>query len=68
MASEAQKRAVKKYDSANTVQVHLKLNVKTDAEIIRHLRSTDNVQGYIKSLILADMTAIRSQNGSQTGE
>ena len=33
MATEALKRAVKKYDSANTTQFHLKLNNKTDADI-----------------------------------
>jgi len=62
------KRAVKKYDAANTKQVHLKLNIKTDADIIRRLEGMDNVQGYIKSLIRADMGRIRSQNGSQAGE
>jgi ribosomal protein S27AE len=55
MATEALKRAVKKYDAANTKQVHLKLNIKTDADIIRRLEGMDNVQGYIKSLIRADM-------------
>lgn len=68
MATEALKRAVKKYDAANTKQVHLKLNIKTDADIIRRLEGMDNVQGYIKSLIRADMGRIRSQNGSQAGE
>lgn len=68
MATEALKRAVKKYDAANTKQVHLKLNTKTDADIIRRLEGMDNVQGYIKSLIRADMGRIRSQNGSQAGE
>ena len=55
MATEAQRRAVRKYDSANTLQVHLKLNVKTDAKIIEHLKQTGNVQGYIKQLIVDDM-------------
>jgi len=55
MATEAMKRAIKKYDSANTTQFHLKLNNKTDADIIRMLRESDNAQGYIKALIRADM-------------
>ena len=55
MATEALKRAIRKYDAANTMQVHLKLNIKTDAEIIAHLKSRENVQGYIKKLILEDM-------------
>lgn len=66
-ASEALKRAIKKYDLANTMQIHLKLNLKTDSEIIDYLKGKTNVQGYIKELIRDDMTLIRSQNGSQTG-
>lgn len=55
MATEAIRRAVRKYDAANTKQVHLKLNRKTDAEIIEHLDKQKNVQGYIKELIRQDM-------------
>lgn len=55
MATEARKRAVKKYDEANTKQVHLKLNLKTDADILERLANVDNVQGYIKELVRADM-------------
>ena len=59
MATEAQKRAVLKYDAANTTQIHLKLNNKTDADILDYLGRLDNVQGFIK-------TAIRCQIGCQT--
>ena len=55
MATEAIRRAVRKYDAANTKQVHLKLNRKTDVEIIEHLDKQKNVQGYIKDLIRQDM-------------
>ena len=55
MATEALKRAIRKYDAANTVQIHLKFNTKTDADILEHLQKTDNVQGYIKRLIREDM-------------
>jgi len=55
MASEAQKRAAQKYDAANTKQVHLKLNEKTDADILWKLSTVDTVQGYIKQLIRNDM-------------
>jgi len=51
MATEAQRRAIKKYDSANTKQIHLKLNVKTDSDIITFLEEHGNVQGLIKQLI-----------------
>lgn len=45
-----------KYNAANTVQFLLRLNKNTDAELIRHLQSKDNKQGYIKSLIRHDMS------------
>ena len=67
MATEALKRAVRKYDSTNTTQFHLKLNNKTDADIIKILKESENAQGYIKRLIREDMNRNRSQNGSQTG-
>lgn len=44
------------YDKANTTRINLKLNNKTDADIIQHLESTPNMQGYIKKLIREDMT------------
>lgn len=53
--TEAQKKAVLKYDAANTKQYHLKLNLKEDKEIIAKLDSVGNKQGYIKSLIKADL-------------
>ena len=55
MATEAQKRAVRKYDAVNAKNYHLKLNRKTDIDIIEHLESIQNVQGYIKELIRRDM-------------
>lgn len=53
--SEAQKRAVRKYDDQNTKQYHLKLNLKTDADIIDRLAQQESAQGYIKRLIREDM-------------
>ena len=55
MTTDAQKRAIAKYDQANTKAVKLKLNKKTDADILEHLRTKANVQGYIKKLIRSDM-------------
>ena len=52
--SKAQLRAQAKYDKDNTVQVKLKLNKKTDADIIRALELSKNKQGYIKKLIRLD--------------
>lgn len=54
--SKAQIRAVDRYDKANTVQVKLKLNQKTDSDILARLDSIPNKQGYIKGLIRADIT------------
>ena len=55
MASEAMKRGIAKYDAANTVQVKLKLNKKTDADILKRLDEIGNKQGYIKTLIREDI-------------
>ena len=56
--SEAKLRAIRKYDAANTKQFNLKLNLNTDADILRRLSEVSTrpggVQGYIKSLIRAD--------------
>lgn len=53
--SKAQLRAQAKYDKDNTVQFKLKLNKKTDADIIKRLSAADNIQGYIKELIRLDI-------------
>lgn len=55
MATEAQKRAVKKYDKENVKGVFLKLNKNTDKDILEKLWSEENVQGYIKRLIREDI-------------
>lgn len=53
--TEAQKRATLKYEAKNTVQVHLKLNKRTDADILERLKEVESKQGYIKELIRKDM-------------
>lgn len=52
--SRAQIIASARYDKANTKGIYLKLNTKTDADIIEHLKGIGNVQGYIKYLIRKD--------------
>ena len=59
---EAQER----YDTFNTVQVKLKLNQKTDADILARIRQhkygrETSVQGAIKALIREDIA--RAQDG-----
>ena len=53
--TDAKRKAIQKYDAVNTKQYHLKLNVKTDADIIERLSCQTNVQGYLKDLIREDI-------------
>ena len=45
------KQAQERYDKANTTQFKMKLNTRTDADIIEYLDSLDNKQGKVKELI-----------------
>lgn len=47
----AQKEASKKYDKENTRSFSIKLNYKTDANLISWLESMKNRQGFIKRLL-----------------
>ena len=60
MTTDAMKRATAKYDAANTKRVSLKLNVKTDADILAALGSEANVQGYLKELVRDDLARKRT--------
>ena len=51
MVSEAKKKAQLRYDKDNTRQIILKLNTKTDADVIGTLESVGNKQGYLKDLV-----------------
>lgn len=54
-ASKAQLAAQARYDAKNTIQIHLKLNTTTDADIIKKLEEVESKQGYIKELIRVDI-------------
>ena len=56
MISESQKRASKKYESENVVKLCIKLNKKTDADVLEKLGQVDSKQGYIKELIRKDIS------------
>lgn len=59
MATEAALRAQKKYDQANKDKyknVFVKVNRETEKDIVEKLESVDNIQGYIKGLIRADIS------------
>ena len=58
MATEATLRANAKYDKYNTVQVKMKLNKHTDADVLQVLETVSNKQGYIKALIRADVASL----------
>ena len=52
------------YDKENTTRINLKLNNKTDADIIEKLRLVESIQGYIKELIRRDMKMITFEAGT----
>ena len=54
-STESQIRASVKYNKENTVQIYLKLNRSTDADLIDSLNRVKNKQGYIKELIRRDI-------------
>ena len=49
--SKSQLMAQNKYDRNNTVQIKLKLNRKTDADILELLENCGNKQGLIKQVL-----------------
>ena len=55
--SEARKRANRKYDAAHSVNIGVKFNRKTDADILAFLDTLNNKAGYIKKLIRADIAS-----------
>ena len=57
MSTDAQKRAAAKYDAANTRKIVLKLNTRTDADVLEWLAKQPNKQGAIKKLIRNEMRA-----------
>lgn len=51
ITSDSQIRAQAAYDKKNTVRLSLKLNIRTDEDIIQWIRSQKSMQGTIKRLI-----------------
>lgn len=52
---EAKSSAQMKYDAANTVMKHVKMNCKIDADILAYLENCPNFQGLVKGLIREKM-------------
>ena len=44
-----------RYDANHRVPLNMQLSLKNDADIIEHLKTKRNKQGYIKNLIRADI-------------
>lgn len=55
MATKSEIKAATKYNAANTKLLQIRLNLKTDADIIAHLETVPSKMGYVKDLIRADM-------------
>ena len=56
MADEKKERADVKYNRTHTVPLYIRLNVRTDADILEHLEQIDESKmGYVKRLIREDM-------------
>lgn len=51
ITSESQVRAQARYDASHTVRISLKLNIRTDRDIITWLQRQESKQGAIKQLI-----------------
>lgn len=58
--TEAAKESQRKY-SKKIRQVMVKFNMDTEGKILRYLESQDNMQAYIKSLIVKDMAATKPE-------
>lgn len=55
MKQASERTASAKYHASHIKRLPVNLNDRTDQDIIQHLRGVDNVQGYIKTLIRADI-------------
>lgn len=61
-AKNARTRASMKYDAKNTIKFTVKLNKKTDKELIEQMESVSNKSGYIKGLIRKDIEDGKDNN------
>lgn len=55
MATKSEIKAATKYNAENTKLLQIRLNFKTDADILEHLETVSSKMGYVKELIRADM-------------
>lgn len=55
-----------KYEKENLRQIRLKINRKTEPELLAWIEEQENIQGYIKGLIKKDME--EKKNGGNADE
>ena len=55
MVAESQRRASEKYQREHIKQYNLRLNLRTDMDIIRFLDGQNNRQGLLKQLLRQEM-------------
>ena len=53
------------YEKENLRQIRLKINRKTEPELLEWIEKQDNIQGYIKELIRKDMEQAEDKNAEQ---
>ena len=56
--TKAQARATEKYQKENTRLLQIRLNFKTDKDILEKLGSVPSKAGYIKELIRKDIASL----------
>ena len=49
------------YEKENLRQIRLKINRKTEPKLLAWIEKQDNIQGYIKRLIMEDMAMAEEQ-------
>ena len=52
---KADSEAKARWDAEHTRQIKMKLNLRTDADILKRFDEVRSIQGYIKALIRADI-------------
>lgn len=56
---EAQHKAVRKYQAENTKLLQIRLNFRTDQDILAKLSAEESMSGYVKKLIREDIRRIK---------
>lgn len=60
-ASEARLRAIDKYNKTKMVNVSIRVNKNTDADVVEYLKTIDNKRAYLLKLIREDMAKKKTE-------